>query len=277
MSYSKITTSSTLIQLDGETRQKKPFSTPGGAGQGRKKSDELQGRQPKRQLTGHVVTRWYRAPELILLQEDYTFQIDVWSMGCIFAELLGMIKENIPYPSNRCPLFQGGSCFPLSPDRKSHNEGGSKNSTRSGSSGQSAAKDQLNMIFNVLGTPSEHEIDSLGKEDTRQYVRCFKQRRPVALTSIDRFKAASPESMDLLRQMLVFDPTKRITIDACLDHPAFDDVRKKQDEKKADKRIVLDFESEGELDELKLRKYFLLEIQRYHADLELPYQIRMLK
>ena len=47
-----------------------------------------------RQLTKHVVTRWYRAPELILLQE-YTGAVDMWSVGCIFAELLGMQKENI--------------------------------------------------------------------------------------------------------------------------------------------------------------------------------------
>lgn len=46
----------------------------------------------KRQLTGHVVTRWYRAPELILLEKDYGQAIDMWSVGCIFAELLGMMK-----------------------------------------------------------------------------------------------------------------------------------------------------------------------------------------
>jgi mitogen-activated protein kinase 1/3 len=46
-------------------------------------------RQLKRQLTKHVVTRWYRAPELILLQ-DYSSAVDVWSLGCIFAELLSM-------------------------------------------------------------------------------------------------------------------------------------------------------------------------------------------
>nr|XP_027201339.1 mitogen-activated protein kinase 4-like [Dermatophagoides pteronyssinus] len=40
------------------------------------------------QLTSHVVTRWYRAPELILLQPNYDEKIDVWSIGCIFGELL---------------------------------------------------------------------------------------------------------------------------------------------------------------------------------------------
>lgn len=39
----------------------------------------------KRQLTQHVVTRWYRAPELILMQPDYGGPIDVWSVGCIMV------------------------------------------------------------------------------------------------------------------------------------------------------------------------------------------------
>ena len=56
-----------------------------------KETKELR-KNMKRQLTGHVVTRWYRAPELILLEKDYGPAIDMWSIGCIFAELLGMMK-----------------------------------------------------------------------------------------------------------------------------------------------------------------------------------------
>ena len=48
----------------------------------------------KRERTGHVVTRWYRAPEIILLEKDYGPAIDIWAVGCIFAELLAMMKEN---------------------------------------------------------------------------------------------------------------------------------------------------------------------------------------
>jgi serine/threonine protein kinase len=44
----------------------------------------------------YVVTRWYRAPEVILNASEYTDAIDVWSIGCIMAELLG-----------RAPLFPG--------------------------------------------------------------------------------------------------------------------------------------------------------------------------
>jgi len=69
----------------------------------------------KRELTGHVVTRWYRAPEIILLEKDYGPAIDLWSVGCIFAELLGMMKENAETFADRKPLFPGKSCYPLSP------------------------------------------------------------------------------------------------------------------------------------------------------------------
>jgi mitogen-activated protein kinase 1/3 len=69
----------------------------------------------KRELTGHVVTRWYRAPEIILLEKDYGAAIDMWSIGCIFAELLGMMKTNSSTFMERRPLFPGKSCFPLSP------------------------------------------------------------------------------------------------------------------------------------------------------------------
>ena len=49
-----------------------------------------------RQLTKHVVTRWYR------------------SVGCILAELLSMQKESVAAPEDRAALFPGSSCFPLS-------------------------------------------------------------------------------------------------------------------------------------------------------------------
>lgn len=47
-------------------------------------------------MTEYVVTRWYRAPELLLNCSAYTAAIDIWSLGCIFMELL-----------NRAPLFPG--------------------------------------------------------------------------------------------------------------------------------------------------------------------------
>ena len=43
---------------------------------------------PMGNMTQMVVTLWYRAPELLLGSKDYTTAIDMWSVGCIFAELL---------------------------------------------------------------------------------------------------------------------------------------------------------------------------------------------
>ena len=47
-------------------------------------------------LTEYVVTRWYRAPEIMLGQRTYTKAVDIWSVGCILGELL-----------RRKPLFAG--------------------------------------------------------------------------------------------------------------------------------------------------------------------------
>ncbi|RTG83203.1 mitogen-activated protein kinase 1/3 [Schistosoma bovis] len=47
-------------------------------------------------LTEYVATRWYRAPEIMLSSKSYTKAIDIWSVGCIFGEML-----------NRRPLFPG--------------------------------------------------------------------------------------------------------------------------------------------------------------------------
>lgn len=43
---------------------------------------------PSALLTDYIATRWYRAPEVILSWKQYTGAIDVWSVGCILAELI---------------------------------------------------------------------------------------------------------------------------------------------------------------------------------------------
>lgn len=101
-----------------------------------------------RQLTKHVVTRWYRAPELILIQ-PYASAVDIWSIGCIFGELLSMQEGSVPSYQDRVPLFPGGSCFPLSGDNIS--------------SSTDERLDQLSVIFSVIGMPSEEDLKSIGK------------------------------------------------------------------------------------------------------------------
>jgi len=147
----------------------------------------------KTSLTRHVVTRWYRAPELILLQENYNEQIDLWSVGCIYAELLGML-EGVSV-LDRGPLFPGSSCFPLSPDRRH----------RSDSSYHAQGKqDMLNKIFNIIGTPSEEEISMLSRDESRRYLKCFTKRQGDGLRF--RFPYVSNESVDMMEKLLKFDP-----------------------------------------------------------------------
>lgn len=211
-----------------------------------------------KQLTGHVVTRWYRAPELILLQENYTSAIDVWSVGCIFAELLNMLKSNVPDTTTRSPLFPGSSCFPLSPDNAKSSE-------------KFRDTDQLNVIFNIIGTPSEADIAAISKPDVRRYVRMFHKRNGIDFYK--RFKASPPLAVDLLQRMLTFDPKKRITVREALKHEYFRDLYNPQLVELDSQNVVLPFNDWINMSEGQLRYAFLREIQRHHPEFKIPLKI----
>ncbi|XRB02248.1 mitogen-activated protein kinase [Pycnococcus provasolii] len=81
-------------------------------------------------MTEYVVTRWYRAPELLLSCSEYTSAIDIWSSGCIFAELLG-----------RKPLFPGRDYV-----------------------------HQLNLVTTVIGSPTEAQMAFITSDKARRYI-----------------------------------------------------------------------------------------------------------
>mmetsp|Transcript_88971 Transcript_88971/g.203495 ORF Transcript_88971/g.203495 Transcript_88971/m.203495 type:complete len:427 (-) Transcript_88971:183-1463(-) len=204
----------------------------------------------------HVATRYYRAPELILLQENYSGAIDMWSVGCIFGELLNLIDDNGVYFESRKPLFEGQTCFPLSPGMHGETPGSSK--------------DQLAIIFDTLGTPSDEVIDQLEKPEARKYIRLFRQTPGTGLRH--RYPGTSEEGLDLLERMLVFDHRARITVDEALAHPWFTEEQRMMPIDLAHEQVILDFETEPCLDEPRLRKYFLLEVKKFHPELEVPPQ-----
>lgn len=81
-------------------------------------SEQLIQDRPKRQkqsrcLSNHITSRWYRPPEIILVEKNYNQAVDIWSLGCVFAEMLfcTMPQKN---KDDRF-MFPGNSCFPLSP------------------------------------------------------------------------------------------------------------------------------------------------------------------
>ena len=101
---------------------------------------------------------------MILLEKDYGPAIDMWSVGCIFAELLGMMKSSAVTYLDRQPLFPGRSCFPLSPDRHA----------RIQTNGFAVSKDdQLAVIFEVLGTPEETDIAFVTDTKALSYLKSF--------------------------------------------------------------------------------------------------------
>jgi len=186
----------------------------------------------ERQLTRHVVTRWYRAPEIILLQKQYDEAIDVWSAGCICAEILQMLEDTAF--DMRKPLFRGHCCYPLSPGRIY--------------SGKGDPKDQLAVIFDLLGLPEED--DFLDFEDRAEhYVRndfkrfkvkdCEARRAAIS----DRVPRAGSKALDLLESMLRFGPSLRLTVKEALDHSFLSSVRSKSGESLAAERVKLDFEA----------------------------------
>lgn len=111
----------------------------------------------------------YRAPELILLQE-YSSAVDIWSAGCIFAELLGMQKESIPDHHGRSALFPGKTCYPLSGDHEK-DDGNLFSPERARD-----RVDQLSVIFDVIGSPSESDIESIYDMDTKRYLRAVETK-----------------------------------------------------------------------------------------------------
>ena len=185
----------------------------------------------ERQLTSHIASRWYRAPEVILLEKVYNGVVDMWGVGCVFGELLQMLKLNKPNHKDRMPLFPGSSCFPLSPQLKPESLG----------KGQPAPQgDQLVTIFMILGTPSFEDISFVSDEGAKHYVNSLPKFPGAKFKQM--FPECTEEELDLLQKLLMFNPYLRITVKEALNHPYFKGVRCKERETE-EKPIALDVEA----------------------------------
>lgn len=141
------------------------------------------------EMTEYVVMRWYRAPELVMEDSDYSAAVDVWACGCIMGQMFYQNKE----------LFCG----------------------------ESKVK-QLDAIIKVIGTPSDEDLNAVGCHNARSYVRTrLRDRAPLdfnTMFSKPEGGPLSPEALDLLKRMLVFNPKKRITVPEALAHPYLADT-----------------------------------------------------
>jgi len=166
--------------------------------------------------------------------QSYTSAVDIWSLGCIFAELLSMQETSVPSYQNRQPLFPGKSCFPLSADRPTS---------------YADQLDQLNVIFDVIGTPSEDDITTNGGQNVSEYLSKLKVKKSRGLGSL--YPGADPLALDLLEKMLMFNPQKRCTVMEAIEHPFLKGMDKEEKGEEEPHRIVCD--DKGVIDELRLK------------------------
>ena len=207
----------------------------------------------KRSLTTAVVTPWYRAPELALLEKIYGVGIDMWSVGCIFAELMSMMRENIETGGTRAPLFTGQF------------GGGSMFQTADGLTGNTG---QLDAIFDIIGTPTLSQTSFLSDSVTASYLHKMPHKKKMSLQFL--FPGSDPEMLSFLEGLIDFNPYLRMDMSSALGHPFLRDVRDTQREKelaKVGNEIELEFEEEGDEIEIdRLRELFLKEIANYHGE-----------
>lgn len=116
---------------------------------------------------------------------EYTSAVDIWSAGCIFAELLG-----------RKPIFPG----------------------------RDETLDMINKIMGVLGTPTSEDLEFVKDEISKGFILKQEKKQKKNLHHLFPY-IKKKEAIDLLTNMLVFNPQKRFDAKQCLMHKYFDNIR----------------------------------------------------
>jgi len=139
-------------------------------------------------MTDYVTMRWYRAPELVMESKVYTAAVDVWGIGAIMSEMFGSK-----------PLFPGK-------DRVN----------------------QLDKIIDVIGTPPDEELKTVGSEAAQKYIKKKTKRQQTCFKAI--FPQADPHGIDIMGRMLTFHPAKRLTVEQGLEHAYLNELHDPEDE-----------------------------------------------
>ncbi|KAG6589297.1 Mitogen-activated protein kinase 20, partial [Cucurbita argyrosperma subsp. sororia] len=177
--------------------------------------------------TDYVATRWYRAPELCgSFFSKYTPAIDIWSIGCIFAEVL-----------TGKPIFPG------------------KNVVH-----------QLDLMTDLLGTPSLDTISRVRNEKARRYLASMRKKQPIPFSQ--KFPNADPLALQLLQRLLAFDPKDRPTAEEALADPYFKGLAKVEREPSCQPISKVEFEFERrKVTKDDIRELIFREILEYHPQL----------
>ena len=102
---------------------------------------------------------------------------------------------------------------------------------------------QLNLITKVIGSPTEADMGFINSEKARRYIRSLPHSSPLEFSKL--YSTSSPAAADLLSAMLVFNPSKRITVEQALEHPYLASLHDANDEPSAVAPFEFDFETDG--------------------------------
>lgn len=137
-------------------------------------------KRQKQDYTNRVITIWYRSPELLLGETQYGPAVDIWSAACVLVEIF-----------TRHAIFPG--------------DGGEIN--------------QLDKIYNVLGTPSRSEWPGISD---LQWYELLRPSHRIPSTFAEKYRdRVSAEAFELLQAMILYDPASRPTASDVLEHPYF--------------------------------------------------------
>jgi serine/threonine protein kinase len=178
-------------------------------------------------MTDYISTRWYRAPELLLGSEDYAGAVDMWSIGCIFAEML--IRK------------------PILPGQDSEN--------------------QLELIVGLLGLPDKKFIANYSGGRLTEVFKnlSFDTKEKGEFSSVFS-TVEEKDALSLLKKMLRYEPKKRITIEKALEHPFLADLHYPPDEPTAKPVSPFDFDFEKyDLSIEQTKDLLYEEIMLYHS------------
>ena len=176
-------------------------------------------------LTDYVATRWYRAPEILLGSNNYTKGVDMWSLGCILAELL-LGK----------PVFPGTSTL-----------------------------NQLDRVMEVTGRPSSEDIEAINSPLAPTMLESLPPAKPRRLR--DLFPTASDDALDMLRNLLQFNPSRRMTADQALRHPYVAQFHNPEDEPVCTRRINIPIDDNTKFSIREYRNKLYADIHRRKKEL----------
>lgn len=223
----------------------------------------------KRSLSSHVGSRWYRAPEVCLLESQYDTAADQWGLGCSLYELFKTYESNNRMSDDRdafgapndIHLFPGDSCYPIS--RKYSNRV---------SSDCVSQNDQMRVIVRKLSHQlGEQDLSFISREDSATYIKSicketevFKRNqvpdgaaeydpspKTAAMNSYEFAKELKdiPEDMiKMLESMLQFNPYMRHSASECLQSPLFDGIKISEYEIAAPSKIQLEVDMDDAFD-----------------------------